>query len=93
MMAKSKAAPDDLLSAAQAAAELGVGQSRMSLFLNTGRLPGMRIGKVWVIRRGDLEAVGERKTGRPRKSPEVAKGEAATGDKKKPIPKKKPKRS
>jgi excisionase family DNA binding protein len=84
---------DDMLSTPDAAAELGIGLRRVQVLIDNGRLPATKIGKVWIIRRADLELVRERPTGRPRKSPEEAKGETAVGDKKKPSPKKKPKRS
>jgi excisionase family DNA binding protein len=74
-MAKTKHSPDDLLSTAQAAAELGIKQPRLNVLLNSGRLAAMRVGKVWIIRRGDLDAVRDRRTGRPRKKSEEKKPE------------------
>lgn len=68
-----KTSPEDFLSTAEVAAELGLGPARVNVLLNTGRLPAMRVGKVWIVRRADLEAVRVRKNGRPRKNPDVKK--------------------
>lgn len=69
-MAKTKQSPDDLLSTAEAAAELGIKQPRLNVLLNAGRLPARRIGKVWIIRRADLDLVRDRPPGRPRNKSE-----------------------
>jgi excisionase family DNA binding protein len=66
-MAKKKTSPDDILSTAQAAEELGLSINRVNVLLNSGRIPASKLGWAWMIRRGDLEAVRNRPTGRPRK--------------------------
>ena len=73
-MAKTKTS-DDLLSSPEAAEELNCSVARVNILIHEGRLPATRVGKVWVIRRGDLDPVRSRPTGRPRKKP---------NDKKKP---------
>jgi hypothetical protein len=41
--------------------------------INSGRLKAMKIGIVWMIDPKDLEAVKDRKVGRPRKARKSAK--------------------
>ena len=56
-----------LLSAKEAAKELGVNDSRVRHLIYAGRLKATKIGNSWVIDTKDLEAVRHRKPGRPRK--------------------------
>ena len=82
-MAKKETSPDDMITTAEAGVELGVTTTRVVMLINEGRLRATRFGQVWAIRRGDLDAVRHRRTGRPpgpRNPPE---------DPKKPDPKKK----
>lgn len=60
--------PDELLSVAQAAAELGRTPRAVQKYIQTGRLQAQKIGKVYVIRRRALEAVREIPRGRPRRT-------------------------
>ncbi len=71
-MTKTKTSPDEQLSTTQAGIELGITKSRVLILISEGRLPATRVGKFWAIRRGDLDAVRDRPTGRPRKNPEAA---------------------
>ena len=63
-MGKSQVSPDDQLTSRQAAAELGIGLSRLQTLIAEGRLPATRFGWAWVIRRGDLELVRNRPHGK-----------------------------
>jgi excisionase family DNA binding protein len=69
-MAKAKPkSPDDLLSTPEAGAELGIGVARVNVLIQEGRLPATKIGKVWIIRRADLDLVRDRKPGPRPKNP------------------------
>lgn len=57
----------DLLSTADAAAQLGVTVQRVNAMIRDGRLHATKISGVWLIRPADLEMVRHRKTGRPKK--------------------------
>jgi|HubBroStandDraft_6_1064221.scaffolds.fasta_scaffold2053169_2 excisionase family DNA binding protein len=61
-----------LITTATAAAELGVSVRRVQALISAGRLRATQLGRDWLIAPRDLEAVRERKTGRP------AKDKAAT---------------
>jgi excisionase family DNA binding protein len=52
----------------EAARRLNVTPSRVRAMIDSGRLKATKIGIVWMIDPKDLEAVKNRKTGRPRKS-------------------------
>jgi excisionase family DNA binding protein len=65
-MSKSKTSQDDLLSTPEAGSELGVSASRVQALVRAGRLPAIKVGKTWIIRRGDLDLVRDRSPGRPR---------------------------
>lgn len=60
---------DELISAADAAERLGVSKRRVIALINADnpalRLPAAKIGSQYVIRAKDLEAVRERRAGRP----------------------------
>lgn len=63
--------PDELISAAEAAEELGISKRRVIQLIEDEILPAQRIGQQFVIRRADLQldAVQKRrKVGRPPKS-------------------------
>src|SRR5262249_39524355 len=63
-MPKTPASPDDLLTTAEAAAELGITSSRVTILITEGRLPAKRFGKrSWSIRRADLDLVRSRPHG------------------------------
>jgi excisionase family DNA binding protein len=52
----------------EAARRLNVTPSRVRAMIDSGRLKATKVGIVWMIDPKDLEAVRDRKTGRPRKS-------------------------
>ncbi len=58
---------DDLLTTRQAAAELGVTDSRVRQLIIDGKLPAQRFGRSHMIRRSDLKRVEVRNVGRPPK--------------------------
>jgi excisionase family DNA binding protein len=58
---------DDLLTTQQAAAELGVTDSRVRQLIIDGKLPAQRFGRSHMIRRKDLKGVVIGNRGRPRK--------------------------
>ena len=61
---------DDLLTTQEAAAELGVTDSRVRQLIIDGKLPAQRFGRSHMIRRSDLAQVEVGNRGRPRKNPE-----------------------
>lgn len=66
--------PDDLLSAADAAADLGISGRRVLVLIAAGRLAATRIGaRSWAIRYRDLAAVRVR-DGRPGPKPRGGTG-------------------
>jgi excisionase family DNA binding protein len=58
------------ISTAQAAKELNIGIVRVNQLIKAGRLKADRIGHAWLIVPADLEAVRDRKRGRPKKKAE-----------------------
>jgi excisionase family DNA binding protein len=58
------------ISTTEAAERLGVSRKRVNQFIDQGRLPAKRIGKVWIIDPKDLSLVENRpkKAGRPKKT-------------------------
>jgi excisionase family DNA binding protein len=54
----------DLISTEQAARELGVTRRRVQALIQSGRLKAKKVGRSYVIRPKDLEAVRVRKPGR-----------------------------
>lgn len=57
-----------LLTTKEAAEELGVHQSRIYALINSKKLPAARFGNVFVIKLSDIDAIRERKPGRPKKT-------------------------
>ena len=57
-----------IIGTAEAARRLNVTQSRVRAMIDAGRLKAMRVGREWLIDPKDLDAVKDRKVGRPRKS-------------------------
>jgi excisionase family DNA binding protein len=57
-----------IISTAEAAKRLGVTPDRVRKMIEAKRLKAMKVGREWLIDPKDLEAVKERKVGRPRKS-------------------------
>lgn len=62
-----------IIGTAEAARRLKVTQSRVRVLIDSGRLKAMKVGREWIIDPKDLEAVKERKVGRPRKARTGAK--------------------
>lgn len=58
----------NLITTKQAAAELGISDSRVRQLILAERLKAERVGSQLLIRPRDLDAVRERKPGRPAKS-------------------------
>lgn len=63
---------DELLTTQQAAAELGVTDSRVRQLIIAGKLPAQSFGRSHMIRRKDLKNVVIGNRGRPRKKTEAA---------------------
>lgn len=59
---------NELLTTQQAAAELGVTDSRVRQLIIEGKLPAQKFGRSHMIKRGDLRLVVIGKRGRPRKN-------------------------
>jgi len=58
----------NLISVTEAAKRLNVTSTRVRAMISGGRLKATKVGNVWVINPKDLEAVKNRKVGRPRKA-------------------------
>jgi excisionase family DNA binding protein len=72
---------EDLLTAKDVAAELGISLRRVNDLINKGQLPATMLGKAWVIRRADIDLV---RTRRPRgRPPSTGKNKNAAPRKKK----------
>lgn len=52
----------------QAAEKLGVSRRRVLALIDTKRLPAAKFGDAYMIDEKDLQLVGERKPGRPKKA-------------------------
>lgn len=57
-----------IISTAEAAKRLGVTPDRVRKMIIAKRLKAIKIGREWLIDPKDLDAVKDRKVGRPRKS-------------------------
>ena len=57
-----------LLTTSEVAEKLGVTRWRVSQLIKDGRLKAERYGQIFLIKEKDLDAVKERKVGRPRKA-------------------------
>jgi len=57
-----------IIDTTEAARLLNVTPSRVRAMIESGRLKATKVGIVWMIDPKDLEAVKDRKTGRPRKT-------------------------
>jgi len=62
-----------LISAAEAANRLNVTSSRVRKMIASGRLKATKVGNMWLIDPKDLDAVKNRKVGRPRKARKSSK--------------------
>lgn len=68
--------PMKIIGTAEAARRLKVTQSRVRVLIDSGRLKAIKVGREWLIDPKDLEAVKDRKTGRPRKARKGSKKSA-----------------
>jgi len=57
-----------IINVAEAAKRLSVTPDRVRKMIEAKRLKAIKLGREWMIDPKDLEAVKDRKTGRPRKS-------------------------
>lgn len=57
-----------IITTTEAAKRLGVTPTRVRALIESGRLKAFKYGREWLIDPKDLEAVKNRKVGRPRKS-------------------------
>ena len=57
-----------IIGTAEAARRLGVTQNRVLVLIGAKRLKATKVGNAWMIDPKDLDAVKDRKVGRPRKS-------------------------
>ncbi len=62
-----------IISTTEAARRLNVTPSRVRAMIGSGRLKAMKVGNVWLIDPKDLDAVKDRKVGRPRKVRKTSK--------------------
>jgi len=62
-----------IISTTEAASRLGVTANRVRVLIRAKRLKAIKVGHEWLIDPKDLDAVKERKVGRPRKSRKGAK--------------------
>jgi excisionase family DNA binding protein len=62
-----------IISAAEAAKRLNVTPTRVRAMISSGRLKATKVGNMWVLDPKDLEAVKNRKVGRPRKARKTSK--------------------
>ena len=58
----------NLISVTEAAKRLNVTPTRIRAMISSKRLKATKVGNMWVISPKDLEAVKDRKVGRPRKA-------------------------
>jgi excisionase family DNA binding protein len=57
-----------IITTAEAARRLGVTQNRIRALIDARRLKATKVGPLWLINPKDLDAVKDRKVGRPRKT-------------------------
>ena len=65
--------PMKIISTAEAARRLGVTANRVRVLIRSKRLKATKVGHDWLIDPKDLDAVKERRVGRPRKSRKAKK--------------------
>lgn len=58
------------MTTSEAAKKLGVTPQRVRAMIEAGRLGATKIGRDWLITEVDLDAVGDRTPGRPKKDSE-----------------------
>jgi len=57
-----------IIGTTEAARRLGVSTTRVRVLIESGRLKATKVGSAWLIDPKDLDAVKDRKVGRPRKA-------------------------
>ncbi|MBX3280712.1 MAG: helix-turn-helix domain-containing protein [Acidobacteria bacterium] len=62
----------ELLTTSEVAERLGVTRWRVNALIKSGRLKAEKKGQIFLVDARDLEAVADRKPGRPAKEPEAA---------------------
>jgi excisionase family DNA binding protein len=62
-----------VISTTEAAKRLGVTANRVRALIDAKRLKATKFGNVWMIDPKDLDALKDRKVGRPRKARKAAK--------------------
>ncbi len=62
-----------IIGTAEAARRLGVTRNRVRALIDAKRLKATKVGNAWMINPKDLDAVKDRKVGRPRKSRKATK--------------------
>jgi excisionase family DNA binding protein len=67
-----------LITTADAAARLGIHQTRVQVLIREGRLPAQMLGGTYLINEDDLRLVADRRPGRPRKSESDGKAQASS---------------
>ena len=65
-----------IITTTEAAKRLGVTPTRVRALIEAKRLKAFKYGREWLIDPKDLEAVQDRRVGRPRKSPMTVKHRA-----------------
>ena len=65
-----------IITTTEAAKRLGVTPTRVRALIEAKRLKAFKYGREWLIDPKDLEAVKDRRVGRPRKSPKTIKRRA-----------------
>lgn len=55
-----------MITTTEAAKRLNISLRRVQAMITSGRLKAQKVGRDWLIKATDLEAVKSRKTGRPR---------------------------
>jgi excisionase family DNA binding protein len=57
-----------IIGTAEAGRRLGISDARVRALIMSGRLKAIKVGGAWLIDPKDLDAVKDRKVGRPRKA-------------------------
>jgi len=65
-----------IIGTTEAAKRLGVNASRVRVLIDSGRLKATKVGGAWLIDPKDLDAVKDRKVGRPRKARKTTKNKS-----------------
>ena len=68
-----------IIGTTEAGRRLGISDARVRALIESGRLKATKVGGAWLIDPKDLDAVKERKVGRPRKSRKGTKKQSNKG--------------